>query len=112
MLRCPACRSHKHIVRNSRTKPGTIRRLRGCLVCDERWVTFEVSEAAYAALTELDGLLQRVGKAIACSAAVVEEARGEGLLIQHDFDLRPDEQKRRKRGRTQTVCDAPQATGA
>ena len=98
MHRCPSCGSHKHQVRDSRPYEATVRRRRACLDCGERWATFEVSEAAYAALTDLDGLLQRVARSITAAASAVDDARGEGLLIQHDFDLSADAVKRRKRG--------------
>jgi len=112
MHRCPNCGSHKQRVFDTRTYKATVRRRRGCLICDERWTTFEVTEAAYAALRDIDGMLDRIGRSIATSAAVLDDARGEGLLIQQDFGLLVDSVKRRKRGRVQAACEASQATGA
>lgn len=87
MIRCPSSGSTQTRVADTRQQPATVHRRRQCFGCDHRWSTFEVSEAAYLALIEFDGLMSRVGTALRQATSTVDDARGDGLLIGHDFDL-------------------------
>lgn len=97
MNRCPSCNSRKNQVYDSRPHDGTIKRRRRCLSCDERWSTFEVSEATYAAIVDLDALLGEAASALAVATAAIEHARSEGSLLRHDYDLETNGHRKLRR---------------
>ncbi len=109
MILCPCCGSTKTRVADSRQQPCTVHRRRQCFGCDHRWSTFEVSEAAYLALVEFDGLMSKVGTALRQATGIVEEARGEGLLIGHDFDIQGKPRTPRKPIRRRAPASHPVA---
>lgn len=89
MIRCPACRAVSSTVTNSRRDDDTVKRRRECTKCGERWSTFEVSEAAHQAITEVDAILARAQKAMRQAASDLSAARADGRLVVEDFDLKP-----------------------
>ncbi len=87
MIPCPSCGSTKARVMDTRQSAKTVRRRRLCLSCDERWTTYEVTESAYAAISDLDAVLCKVAFALMSAKEAVDAARVESRLIREDFDL-------------------------
>lgn len=88
MLKCPACASTQNKVADSRQTDSSIRRRRECLPCGERWTTYEITDTAFLAISDLDNVLADAGGAIAAAAKAIAILRDEGRLIEGDYGLR------------------------
>lgn len=97
----------KNQVYDSRPHDGTVKRRRRCLSCDGRWSTFEVSEATYAAILELDQALAGVGKTLSTAMDAIGLARNEGLLLQQDYDLESNGHRKLRKRRTPARIAVP-----
>ena len=62
-MNCPKCGATDICVIDSRIIGDTVRRRRGCAVCNHRFTTYEVSEKQYAVLRKIEELMED-GKAV------------------------------------------------